>query len=295
MITVMGATGKVGGAIARELLGSGMKVRALGRSTSKLAELAAAGAQPMTGDMGDAGFLVRTFDGAEAAFTMLPFDPSAPDYQAHQARVGEAIVAAIRGSGVRRVVALSSIGADAPSGTGVLTSLYAQEQRLRALDGVHALVLRPGSFFENFVAAVPAIEHQGGYADVFAPGLPIPMVAVRDVAAAAVAALTSRSWTGYQVRELPGPRDLSYAEATRILAARLGRPDAGYLRLPAPEAVETLAAYGFSADVARHYVEFAHALESGVVRSREARNSRSSGGTSFEAFAAELVAAMKPA
>jgi uncharacterized protein YbjT (DUF2867 family) len=295
MITVMGATGKVGGEIARRLLAAGVEVRALGRSETRLAELAAAGAQPMMGDPDDAEYLTRAFGGADAVFTMQPFDPSAPDYQAHQTRLGEAIVAGIRGSGVRRVVALSSIGADVPAGTGVVTSLYAQEQRLRALDGAHVLVLRPGSFFENLVAAVPAIEHEGGYADVFAAELPIPMVAVRDVAAAGAAALTTRSWRGHTVLELPGPRDLSYAQATGILGAQLGRPDAGYVQVPAHDAVETLAAYGFSADAARHYVAFARALEAGVIRPREARHGGSSGATSFEAFAAELVTAMRPA
>jgi uncharacterized protein YbjT (DUF2867 family) len=295
MITVMGATGRVGGAVGRRLLAAGVGVRALGRSEARLAELAAAGAQPMMGDAGDAEFLVRAFDGADAVFTMLPFDPSAPDYQAHQARLGEAIIAAIRDSGVESVVALSSIGADVPAGTGVLTSLHAQEQRLRALDGPQVMVLRPGSFFESFAAAVPAIEQEGAYADVFAPELPIPMVAVRDVAAAGATALATRGWRGYQVRELPGPRDLSYAQATSILGAHLGRPDAGYVQVPAHEAGDTLGGYGFSADAARHYVEFARALEEGVIRQREVRRADSSRGMSFEAFAAELAATMKPA
>jgi uncharacterized protein YbjT (DUF2867 family) len=295
MITVMGATGKVGGAIARRLLAAGAEVCALGRTDAALADLAAAGAQPLRGDAGDGGFLSRAFAGADAVFTMLPFDPSAPDYHAHQTRLGEAIVAATRAAGVRRVVALSSIGADVPAGTGVLTSLYAQEQRLAALSDVHVLALRPGSFFENFLAAVPAIEHEGGYTDVFAADVPMPMVAVRDVAAAAADALLRTVWHGHLVRELPGPRDLSYAEATRILGARLGRPDAVYVQLPADEAADVLASYGFSADAARHYVEFGHALAAGVVRARQDRAASDRAGTGFEALAAELVAAMTPA
>ena len=39
MITVMGATGQTGGAIARRLLDAGKQVRALGRSETKLDEL----------------------------------------------------------------------------------------------------------------------------------------------------------------------------------------------------------------------------------------------------------------
>jgi uncharacterized protein YbjT (DUF2867 family) len=295
MITVMGATGQVGGAIARQLLAAGEEVRAIGRSAAALAELAAAGAHPLMGDAGEVDFLSRAFAAADAVFTMLPFDPSAPDYRAHQTRLGEAIAEAIQGAGVRRVVALSSIGADVPAGTGVLTALYAQEQRLAALAEVHLLALRPGSFFENFLAAVDAIEHEGGYADIFAPDIPMPMIAVRDVATGAADALRRRDWHGHLVREMPGPRDLSYAEATRILGARLGRPNADYLQLPEDETATVLAGYGFSPDAARHYVEFAQALASGVVRARHGRPAGAQAGTRFEEFTAGLVAAAKPA
>jgi uncharacterized protein YbjT (DUF2867 family) len=49
MITVMGATGNVGGGITRKLLDSGHGVRALGRSERKLAQLETLGAQTLAG------------------------------------------------------------------------------------------------------------------------------------------------------------------------------------------------------------------------------------------------------
>jgi uncharacterized protein YbjT (DUF2867 family) len=115
MITVMGATGRIGGEITRQLLARGERVRALGRSESRLAELASMGATTLTGDALDPEYLGRAFSGAEAVFTLLPYDPAAPNYHAQQDRLGEAVVAAIRASGVRHVVALSSVGADVPA------------------------------------------------------------------------------------------------------------------------------------------------------------------------------------
>jgi uncharacterized protein YbjT (DUF2867 family) len=50
MITVMGATGHTGKKITEALLNAGEKVRALGRSESKLAELKWAGAEALIGD-----------------------------------------------------------------------------------------------------------------------------------------------------------------------------------------------------------------------------------------------------
>jgi len=161
MITVMGATGHTGREITRLLLDAGADVRALGRSESRLAALGRAGARTFAGDANDAAYLTAAFRGADAVYTLLPFDPRSPGYLAAQARLSAAIVQAIRDSGVRHVVVLSSVGADRPSGTGFITSLYAHEQRLRGLDGVNVLVLRPGAFFESFEPALELIEDEG--------------------------------------------------------------------------------------------------------------------------------------
>lgn len=293
MFTVMGATGQVGGAIVRELLAGGGAVRALGRSESRLAELGALGAQPVAGDAADVDYLTDAFHGADGVFVMLPFDPSVPDFHAHQDRIGESIVAAIRASGVGHVMALSSVGADLDSGVGVIGSLHAQEERLRQLRETHILVLRPGSFFENFHTALDLIEGEGFYADAVRSDAPVPMIAVRDIAAVAARALRARDWEGYLVRELLGPCDLTYAEATRILGASLGKPDLPYVTLPPAEAEKALVAGGFSEDCARHYVEFSLALGAGTIRSREGRNAKNTTPTTFEEFATELAAAVR--
>ena len=56
----------------------------VGRSQSKLAELEQAGAKPFVGDATDAAFLTSAFRGADAAFTLMPFDPTSPDYFGEQ-------------------------------------------------------------------------------------------------------------------------------------------------------------------------------------------------------------------
>ena len=137
------------------------EVRALGRDEGRLAGLAAAGAEVRTGDVSDAGFLAEAFRGADAVYTLIPVDARADDFHAAQAQVGTAIVKALAEAGVKHVVALSSIGAELPSGTGVLAALHAQEERLRSLTGANVLLLRPGSFFENFEAMKGLIEAAG--------------------------------------------------------------------------------------------------------------------------------------
>ena len=257
--------------VTEALLKAGEKVRALGRSETKLAELTSAGAEVLTGDAADAAFLAKAFRGADAVYTLLPADLRAPDFRAEQDRQGEAIAQAIRDSGVRYVVALSSLGADLTEGTGPIAGLHAQEERLKQLEGTNVLLLRPASFFENFYLMLGLIKHQGINADSVAPDLAIPMVATRDIAEVAAKALAARDWKGVVVRELLGPRDLTYAEATRILGERIGKPDLKYVQFPYADMARTLVRAGFSESFAGLYVEMTRAFNEGRIKPRRSR------------------------
>jgi uncharacterized protein YbjT (DUF2867 family) len=290
MIAVMGATGNTGRKITELLLEGGEKVRALGRSAEKLAELDRLGAETVVGDVRDAAYLVSTFAGADAVYTLTAYDSTLPDYHADQDRRGEAIASAIRESGVRHVVALSSIGAELRSGTGFITSLHRQEQRLRALDPVNLMILRPGAFFEGFYAALETIRHEGVVADSVAPDAKVPMIATADIATVAAGALRERNWSGVVVRELLGPRNLTYTEAAAAMGAAIGQPDLPYVQLPDEELVAILTeSAGFSPDFAAVFVEFNQALSDGRLRSVEGRNEGNTTPTEFEEFAAELA------
>ncbi|HLU54193.1 MAG TPA: NAD(P)H-binding protein [Pseudonocardia sp.] len=286
----MGATGNVGRKIVQGLLAAGEPVRAVGRNERVLAELAAAGAEPVAGDAGDAAFLTAAFRGADAVHTMLPYSATAPDFRAEQAALGTAIATAVRESGVRKVVAQSSLGAELAEGTGfIAASLHPHERRLRALDGVDVLLLRPTLFFESVVAGAAGVEATGVYADVIAPDVPVPMISTRDVAAAAVEALRARDWTHGEVRELLGPRDLTYPEAARILGAAMGRPDLEYVQLPGAEMAAALVQAGFSPDTAALQVEMGEAISSGTITPQGGRTHRNTTPTRFEDVVSELL------
>jgi uncharacterized protein YbjT (DUF2867 family) len=289
MITVMGATGHTGSKITVALLKAGDQVRALGRSASKLSELKNAGAEVLAGDTTDATFLTIAFRGADAVYTLLATDRRAPNYRAEQDRQGEVIVKAIRESGIQYVVALSSLGADLAEGTGALMGLHAQEERLRQLKGTNVLLLRPVSFFENFYETLGLIKHEGINGDSVAPDLAVPMVASRDIADVAAQALKTRDWQGVIVRELLGPRDLSYSEATRIIGAQIGKPDLQYVQFSYADEVKALVQAGLSESFARLYVEMTRAFNEGIIKPDRTRENTTP--TPFEDFAPELARA----
>jgi uncharacterized protein YbjT (DUF2867 family) len=226
----------------------------------------------------------------DGAFTLQPPNPTAADYPARQASEGEAIAKAIAASGVKHVVALSSVGADRPSGTGPIAGLHAQEERLKRLTGVNVLVLRPGFFFENFFAVLPLIEHQGINGGAIAGATPLPMIATQDIGDAAARALAARDWTGFQVRELLGPRDLTHDEATRIIGAGIGKPGLPYVRFPYADYAASLVQAGLSKSMADLYAEMSKAFDDGLVVSVEGRNAANTTPTTFETFVATALA-----
>lgn len=287
-ITVMGATGRTGRRIAEQLLKRGTRIRALGRAAEKLAPLKALGAEVMAGDATDSDYLTLAFHGVDAIYTLLPYEVHRPDYHATQDRQGQAIATAIRASGARRVVFLSSLGAEQSSGTGMILSLHAQEQRLQGIDGLDALILRPGSFFENFHGAMALIKNHGLHCDAVRADLALPMIGAQDIADAAVAALLDRDWHGHLIRELLGPRDLSYAEATRLIGQRIGQPGLAYVQVSYDEMAQGLKGSGFSDDVAHLYAEIAKGINEGLIRSLAGRCRATTTPTSFEDFTAEI-------
>jgi uncharacterized protein YbjT (DUF2867 family) len=259
MFTVMGATGRTGSKVAERLLAAGEQVRVVGRSADRLASLVDAGAEAAVGDLADAAFLGEAFHGAEAAYVMFPYDPRVEDFFGGQRRLGAAVAQAAPA----RVVLLSSMGADLPAGTGFVSSLYEHEQRLAGVPDL--LVLRPGSFYENFAELLQMVPDFGMIADAVDADVPVPMVSTRDVAAAAADALLDRSWSGHAIRELRGPRDLSYGEATALLGARIGRPDLTYVRLPDADLIGALQGASFSAATAELHVQLGRAISEGVI------------------------------
>ena len=295
LIAVMGATGNTGRKIAEALLKAGLQVRALGRSPARLANLERAGAEVLTGDVADAATLTSAFHGAAAVYSLLPTDQRSPDYAARQRQEGEAIVQAIRESGVRYVVALSSLGADLAEGTGVLVGLHEQEERLKQLEGTNVLLLRPVSFFENLYGQLGLIKEQGIMADSVAPDLAAPMIASRDVADVAAEALAARNWRGVVVRELLGQRDLTHREIARILGQRIGKPDLEYVQLSYDEMAASLVESGMSPSFARLYVEMTRAFNEGTVGPGTMRTTENTTPTRFEEFVEELARAFQAA
>lgn len=285
MIVVMGSTGNCGAVVVRRLLAYGHQVRALGRSRERLQPLVDAGAQISVGDTTDPRYLTDAFVGADRVFTLLPDDFLSTAHRAWQDRIGEATITAVKNSSVKYLVLVSSLGAGHAHGTGLVAGLHAQEERLRALSEVNILVLRNGWFFENFLGDIDLIQQQGVNTGAIAPDLPVAMIAASDVADTAAAALHNADFVGFTVRELLGQRDLTFAEATRLLGKRIGEPALKYRQLSYADNTELLIRAGLSADVATLFTDMSRAVNDGLIRTEEGRTTANTTPTPFEKFA----------
>jgi uncharacterized protein YbjT (DUF2867 family) len=290
MYVILGASGNTGNVVAKNLLARGQKVRVVGRNAAHLQPLAAEGAEIFIGDTAEASALAKAFHKADAAYVMIPPHPTSPDYRAFQDRASDVIAAAIRNAGVKNVVSLSSFGADKPSGTGPVVGLHNLEEKLNQINGANVLHLRAGYFMENTLPQVGAIRMVGSMIGPVAPTLKLPMIATRDIGAAAADALLRLGFQGKQTQELQGQRDLDYTEAAAIVGKAIGKPDLGYIQAPDNQIRAAMVQMGMSENMAGLILEMAGALNNGHMRALEARSSVNTTPTKLETFVAESFA-----
>ena len=220
MFAITGVTGKVGGAVARNLLAQGKKVRAVVRDAEKGRFWSAQGCEIAIASVEDAAGLTKAFQGVEGVFLMTPpdYDPEPGFPQTHKAAA--AIRQAIEASRPGKVVFLSTVGAHVAE-HNLLNNSKITEEMLRTTT-VPVAFLRAAWFMENAAWDVEAARN--GVVPSFLQPLNhrIPRVAAGDIARTA-AELLGEAWTGVRIVELEGPRRYSANDIAAGLGVALKR------------------------------------------------------------------------
>jgi len=288
MYTVMGITGNVGGAVAENLLKAGKKVRGVVRNPEKAKAWAERGVELVQSAYDAAEGLAEAFTGAEGVFAMIPPDfapaPGLPDQKRTIAAIREALQQAKPG----KAVFLSSIGAERPSGLGLITSTNLLEQSTRTLP-ISVSYLRAGSFMENWLGALDHIRTTGEMSFFYAPlERKFPLVATRDIGLAGARVL-QESWTGERVLEVNGPEGgTDLYETAAAFGKALGR-EVKAVQLPEPAWQSVLVAMGMPADRTGLYIEMVKSFNSGWIHFGNPGTEKFHGPTTIETFAQELV------
>ncbi|MBY3064767.1 NmrA family NAD(P)-binding protein [Rhizobium laguerreae] len=222
MYAITGITGKVGGALARTLLANGKAVRAIVRDQAKGVSWAALGCEVALAEMEDAKALSAAFAGTEAVFILPPseFDPE-PGYPEAQKVIGS-VVAALKTAGPKKVLCLSTIGADAKE-DNLLSQRTMLENALNELD-LPVTFLRPAWFMENALWDVGTARDTGILYSFLQPAdKKFPMIATKDIGILA-GELIQQDWTGKRVVELEAAQRASPDDLAHAFEVALKRP-----------------------------------------------------------------------
>ena len=215
-VLVTAATGKIGGAVAAQLLEKGVPTRALvHREDARSARLRALGAEVAVADMFDIQQVAAAVDGVDRVFFNPPYHP-------HILDSAVAFAVAARRSGVEAVVALGQWLAS-PEHPSLMTRQHWLIDKLFELlpDTAHVAV-DPGFFADNYMNLMPMAAQLGV--------LPMPTGAGRnappsneDIARVAVGALLDPHRHNGRAYRPTGPRLLTGAEIADAMGEALGR------------------------------------------------------------------------
>ncbi|SCK33238.1 Uncharacterized conserved protein YbjT, contains NAD(P)-binding and DUF2867 domains [Streptomyces sp. WMMB 714] len=254
-VLVTGTTGNQGGATARALLAAGVPVRALVRDpdSERAGAVEALGARLVAGDLHDRASVVRAAEGTRAVFSvqMPAMTADGFDYDGEVAQ-GVNLVEGAKAAGVPQFVHTSVTGAGRHTGApgwaegrwssmeATMGAKSAVQDRVREAGFRHWTLLKPGFFMENFLPSKAFLFPrgvEGGLVSVLRPGTRLPLVAVRDIGAAAAAAVAAPE--RFHGVELELASDLlTMTEIAEVLSRALGT----HLSAPDMTEAEALAA-----------------------------------------------------
>jgi len=210
-ILVTGATGLLGGEVTRQLTEKGFNVR-VGVRKPEQYTASSSRVEAVRFDFDDPTTYSSALADVEKLFLIaLPLDPDAPEVLAP-------VIQAAKQAGVQQIVFNSAFGVD-----------HNEEAPLRKVElqleasGIPHTILRPNFFMDNFTSGflAPVIQETDGIF-VAADEAKTSFIAVSDIAAVAVTALTKDGHTG-KAYNLTGPEGLDHNEVAVILSATSGR------------------------------------------------------------------------
>lgn len=259
-IVVTTPTGNVGSRVTQLLIQAGVRPILIARNPDRLSPGVRAASDVRQGDLSDAAFLAQATEGAETLFLVIPADYTSEDPIGEMVQIGRNAVEAIRKNGIRRVVFLSSAGADRPD-IGFIEGLGQVEKLLNETDAsvVH---LRPGYFFTNLLMSLEQLK-QGIFTTTVPLDIPMPWNDPRDIGDVAAARLLSQAWSGKIVQPINGPENMTFADVAKTAGQALGWPVQA-VQVSEEDARQAMQGTGLSAAAVEAFLAMDRGVSSGM-------------------------------
>ncbi|HEY8732959.1 MAG TPA: NAD(P)H-binding protein [Puia sp.] len=294
-IVVTGSLGHISKPLTQELVQKGHKVTVISSKADRQKDIEALGAAAAIGTLDDADFIAATFTGADAVYTMVPpgnyFDHEF-DLMAHYHETGNNYAQAIRKSGVKRVVHLSSIGAHLEKGSGLILGHRDIEIILTGLSNIAITIMRPSGFYYNLYSFAGMIKKEGVIAANYGAEEMLVWVSPKDIAAAVAEELETPA-SGKKIRYVASD-ELTGNETAAILGAAIGKPDLKWILISDDEMKTGLVAAGMNPNIATGLTEMFSSQHRGKLSEDFYRNRPAvMGKVKIRDFAQEFAGAFK--
>lgn len=288
-ITISGSLGNIGKPLAAKLIASGHQVTIISSNADRIEAIEALGAKAAVGSVNDVDFLKKAFAEADAVFAMTPPNMGGSNVIANTTDAGKAFAAAIKAAAVKRVVMLSSIGADLPDGNGPIAGIYNIEKIYETLENISLTYLRAGNFYTNLYNDIPMIKGAGIIGSNYPSTVVIPFAHPQDIANAAAQELEKMT-PGTNIRYIIS--DLRTAgDVAKVLGEAIGKPELPWIEFTDEQALSGMQQAGLPQEIAALYVEMGSGIRSGKL-SEDFLGSKSAveGKIKLEDFAKEFTA-----
>lgn len=285
-IILTGSLGHISKPLAFELLHKEHQVTIISNNSQRKVEIETLGAKAAIGSIDDVHFLKKTFTGADAVYCMTPPNFNDPDQVGYYERTATAYAEAIRQTGVKRVLYLSSYGAHLSSGTGFISGSHKGENILNAVPGITLTHIRPTFFYYNLFPFIPIIKMAGFVGAVYGGEDQLAMVSPVDIAAA-IAEEIGQEHNGSTIRYVTSD-DRTCNEVAAVLGSAIAKPDLAWKILPPEDVLQSLQSYGMPRNAAENLVELGMAIHTGALREDFEKHQPVYGKISLEEFAEEF-------
>lgn len=221
MHIILGGTGHIGSALAEALIKKGESVTIVSRDPKKKDYWEQKGATVAIADVLDVNGLRKVFDLGIKLFLLNPSAAPSTDTVAEEQKTSKAILTALEGSAIKKVVAESTYGAQPGDGLGDLGVLYEMEQALAKMN-VPVSIIRGAYYMSNWDMSLKTAQEEGKVYTFYPVDFKLPMVSPRDIGKiAAQLMLEPINQTGLHYVE--GPETYSAKDVAAAFSIALDR------------------------------------------------------------------------
>jgi uncharacterized protein YbjT (DUF2867 family) len=260
MNIVLGASGQVGSAIVSNLLHKGQTVKGIVRNEEKAAILKSKGADTAIADAHNLPALKAAFRNGSTLFALTPETGKEKDVLGETNDILVNYRVAAEATGIQKIVALSSMGAQHSEGTGNLLMSHMLEHAFNGM-GITRVFVRPAYYYSNWMNYLDLAKEQGILPTFFPVDMKVMMISPEDVAAFVAETMLGNDEDG-TIYELAGPTSYSSAEVAAVFSNVLGK-EVKAQQIPREQWDATLAGIGFSPDGVKNFIEMTLAVIDG--------------------------------